>query len=1274
MNHLTLILFFLILLSSNAFAQPGANDPNFNSIDYGLYGNGLGISNPVIYSAIQPDGKILVGGANSYPSFSYNGVVQYGISRINENGVLDTTFNIGTGFNSWTEAFALQNDGKIVVVGAFTVCNGITRNRIARLNSDGSVDTSFNPGIGFPLGSYVKTIVIQTDGKIIVAGNFNSFNGISRSRIVRLNTDGTIDLSYVIGTGFTGISSSQVRSIKLQTDGKLVAVGSFSGYNGTARIGIARLNTDGSHDLTFNPSSGFNNTVWDIAIQSDGKIVAVGGFTTYAGQSRSRIARLDSNGTIDASFVVGSGFDSGYSTSVKIKSDGTIMVGGTHYSYDGTICAFLIRLNSTGSAEPIFSSNLGTALDSQVENISVQNDGKIIVLGHVNSYSNVETGHMLRLNSDGTLDISFNAGTGSNDFVSSLDIQTDGKIVVGGNFTKYNGTIQKRIVRLLTNGETDTTFHIGNGFNNTVSSINIQNDGKIVVAGGFSTYNGTSCMRITRLNSDGSIDSTFDTGSGFDNYVRTLCVQSDGKILAGGTFTSFNGNTHNYFVRLNADGSLDQTFTWNSNNPVYSSNIQPDGKIVVVGDFTYCNGNSVNKITRLNTNGSVDPTFNSGNGPNYSIYISAIQADGKILVGGNFTTFNGLSKNRLVRLNSNGSLDATFNTGSGFDGDVKTIIIQDNGKIIVGGNFTSYNGINRNRIVRLNSDGSLDGAFISGAGFDDEVLSLLLQTDQKIFVGGRFSNYNSNPRNRLARLLNCYPSNSSITASACDNYVLNGQNYTSGGVYTQLLTNALGCDSIITLNLTINHSNDSIFVSTCDFYTWNGQVYASSGFYSQQFTNIFGCDSIITLCLTINNPTYSTINVTECDSFTVNGNQYSVSGQYVDTIPNAAGCDSIVTLNLTILNSNSSTEIQSSCDSFIWQINGQTYTSSGQYFDTIPNTAGCDSIITLDLTILNSGISTETQTACDSFTWPINGQTYIVSGQYIDTIPNAAGCDSIITLDLTIIPSLPLTIENSFSLPSDANSCTGEVAVTVSGNAPFELDFDNGSQTITSTGYSLVTNLCHGVHDLQITDNCGDTLSVPVVIPVDSNYVFNNPFIDSLATDSLGVTLTNCDIYYNGIDTAYIDSIWANGNTVNVIWNIVDSNGSNFDTTSYVLNNGNGVYWLQLSVFCPFKSQGEYFTVTEAIYFNNGTVSTAGLPDYTANLFEIYPNPTNDQVHISFSGSEAELTVYDVQGKMVLKDKIQNNGTVSLQNFERGVYLFDFKNSQGHNVQRVVKQ
>lgn len=261
---------------------------------------------------------------------------------------------------------------------------------------------------------------------------------------------------------------------------------------------------------------------------------------------------------------------------------------------------------------------------------------------------------------------------------------------------------------------------------------------------------------------------------------------------------------------------------------------------------------------------------------------------------------------------------------------------------------------------------------------------------------------------------------------------------------------------------------------------------------------------------------------------------------------------------------------------------------------------------------------------------------------------------------------------NAFVLPSEVNSCTGTLNIEFDNLGTYTLSINSGQPTEV-TGMVNFTDYCSGIYDLSISDACGNNYNTYFIIPSDSSYIYINPFQDSIALDSLGHILENCEILYSQIDTAYIDSIWANGNTVNVIWNIIDSNGSNFDTTSYVLNNGNGVYWLQMSVFCPFKSANEYFTVTEAVYFNNGSVSTVGLADIGKNLFQSYPNPTNDQVHISFSGPDAELTVYDAQGKMVLKDRIQNQEIISLQNFERGVYLFDFKNSDGHTVQRVVK-
>jgi hypothetical protein len=424
------------------------------------------------------------------------------------------------------------------------------------------------------------------------------------------------------------------------------------------------------------------------------------------------------------------------------------------------------------------------------------------------------------------------------------------------------------------------------------------------------------------------------------------------------------------------------------------------------------------------------------------------------------------------------------------------------------------------------------------------------------------------------------------------------------------------------------------------------------------------------------NSTSSTLNITSCSSYlwSMNGQTYTSSGSYTVTLINMEGCDSTITLNLTINQPTSGIDTQTACNSFTW-IDGITYYSSTNTPTwTLTNPAGCNYVVTLHLTINYPSSGVDFQTTCDSLTW-IDGNTYTSSTNTPTwTLSNTTGCDSIVTLNLTIIPSEPTIIENTFSLPSDETDCVGEFAVDISGNGDFELDIDNGAQTTTTSDYSLFTGLCPGVHDLQIINFCGDTTTTQFVIPVDSNYVFTNPFIDSLAQDSLGTTIEDCDIYYAGIDTAYIDSIWATGNTVNVIWNIVNSNGSNLDTTTYELNNGNGVYWLQLSVFCPTKALGDYFTVTEAIYFENGDISTAGIGDWEESDIVVYPNPTSALVTISFEGNEAELTIYDAQGKLIQnRSSIHSGEQVSLANVQTGVYFFELSTSEGKTVKRVVK-
>ena len=356
-----------------------------------------------------------------------------------------------------------------------------------------------------------KKINTASSPKIIAGGSFTTYNGSSQNRIIKLNSDGTRDTSFTIGTGF---NTGSVYGVPIQSDGKIVVGGTFTAYNGTAQNYITRLNSDGTRDTSFTIGTGFNNLTRAIAIQSDGKIVAVGSFTSYNGTVQNRITRLNSDGTRDTSFTIGTGFNLGQINSVAIQSDGKIVVGGAQFTH----------------------------------------------------YNNTAQNRITRLNSDGTRDTSFTIGTGfgsATPNVIKIIIQPDGKILVGGRFSSYNGTSQNSIARLNSNGTIDTSFTTGTGMSaGNVVSLAIQSNGKIVVGGTFTDYNGvTNQNYIIRLNVDGTLDDTFLAYPGFNNVISILRVESDDKILAGGTFTSFQGVGQYSMIRLNADGTQDTSFT-----------------------------------------------------------------------------------------------------------------------------------------------------------------------------------------------------------------------------------------------------------------------------------------------------------------------------------------------------------------------------------------------------------------------------------------------------------------------------------------------------------------------------------------------------------------------------------------------------------------------------------------------------------------------------------------------------------------------------------------
>ncbi|WP_410221398.1 T9SS type A sorting domain-containing protein [Pedobacter sp.] len=737
-------LLTLLLLCLWGFAQDGANDPTFNTLDNGRFGSGTGFNGNVYASVLQPDGKVIVAGYFT----SYNGTAANRIARLNTDGSLDTAFDPGAGFNNDVQTLILQPDGKILAGGSFTAFGGAVRKFIARLNADGSVDTSFDPGGGF--NSIVQCIVVQPDGRILAGGNFTLYNDVPTNRIARLNADGSLDLTFDSSTGFNNI----VYSMSLQPDGRILAGGNFTLYNGVPTNRIARINTDGSLDATFSTGTGFDGSPRAIVLQSNGKLIVGGSFDMFNGVPRKSIARLNADGSPDLTFDSSTGFNN-IVYSMALQPDGRIMVNGAFTTFKGIARNRIVRLGTDGSLDATF--DTGTGFNGSAWTVTLQPDGKMLVGGQFTYFKGSAKNRIIRLNTDGTEDTGFNPFAGFDGIVFSMAPQPDGKIVVGGGFTIYNGTTVNRIVRLNADGTMDVTFSPGTGFNTngTVNTIALQYDAKILAGGGFTSYNGTASNRIVRLNPDGTLDMGFNPGTGFDNTVNSIALQPDGKIIAGGGFTTYNGTAVKRIVRLNADGSMDTGFNTGTgfDNTVNSIVLQPDGKVIVAGYFTSYNGTATNRIARLNTDGSLDTAFDPGAGFNDDVQTLILQPDGKILAGGSFTAFGGTVRKFIARLNGDASLDVAFDPGNGFNNTVCSINQQPDGKMVVGGFFTTFKSTPRNSIARLNTDGTLDTSFDPGTGFNNQVQSIALQPDGKIIAGGGFTLYNGSPRNRIARLL-----------------------------------------------------------------------------------------------------------------------------------------------------------------------------------------------------------------------------------------------------------------------------------------------------------------------------------------------------------------------------------------------------------------------------------------------------------------------------------------------------------------------------------------
>jgi uncharacterized delta-60 repeat protein len=734
-----LLVLLCFTTGTQSLAQSGSIDPTFNPIDQG-FGYGDGPNSSVYSSAVQSDGKIIIGGSFT----SYNGTPINSIARLNTNSSLDTTFHAGTGAISGVQTILIQNDGKIIIGGSFSSYNGITVNRIARLNIDGNLDTTFNPGAGTDY--QITAASLQSDGKILIVGNFTSYDGVPRNRIARLNIDGSLDTTFNIGSG----ANQSIKAIDIQNDGKIIIGGNFTSFDGILQNYIARLNADGSPDTSFISGMGTGDHVNATGVQSDGKIIIGGFFHTYDGTPLSDIARLNTDGSLDTTFNSGTGAY-GYISTITLQNDEKIIITGIFSSYDGIPMNHIARINQDGSLDSIF--DPGTGPDQYINSVTLQNDEKIIIGGSFTYYSGSPHFYCTRINTDGTPDSTFiSVGTGANYYVRSITIQNDGKIIIGGLFTSYNGVSLNRIVRLNIDGSIDSTFIIGTGADNNVEVSAVQSDGRIIIGGGFQSYNGIPVNSIARLSTYGSLDTTFHPGIGTGKYIEAIAIQSDGKIIIGGSYDD-SGVERPCIVRLNPNGSLDTNFItdWTSFGGIHDIIIQNDGKIIIGGRFYFYNVLNEVNVARLNIDGSVDTTYDPTYGPDDGAFINiSMQNDEKILIAWH-DYMSSLSC--IWRVNNNGSLDTTFSSLC-LSGSYACTSIQSDGKIILYGSFQYFNGTLVNNIARINSDGTPDSTFNSGTGASSYIITAAIQSDGKIIIGGAFTSYDGTGRNRIARINN----------------------------------------------------------------------------------------------------------------------------------------------------------------------------------------------------------------------------------------------------------------------------------------------------------------------------------------------------------------------------------------------------------------------------------------------------------------------------------------------------------------------------------------
>ncbi|MFN8316925.1 MAG: T9SS type A sorting domain-containing protein [Chitinophagales bacterium] len=373
----------------------------------------------------------------------------------------------------------------------------------------------------------------------------------------------------------------------------------------------------------------------------------------------------------------------------------------------------------------------------------------------------------------GVLDPRFNPGTGANDWIETIARQSDGKLIIGGHFTTYDGHPSFRIARVLPQGKIDTTFHTGDGFNDWVNALCIQPDGKILVGGRFGYYNNDSVGHIVRLMPNGERDTTFKMSGGFNDNVKVIRQLNDGRLMVGGSFTQYKDTMANRIIRLFEDGTIDESFdlTYGADDGVIEIKLLSNGDMYIGGSFIFYGGTSIKHVhmryAHVYADGRCDTLFSAYNASR-EVYSIDTLPNGNVLVGGRFPYYDQQPRKFILKTYKSGTNNSSFSMNNGTNAPVEKVMQLHNGYNLIAGEFDYYTSDSTqndsvNGICVIDNYGIRQKWFNAGSGIktpgniDLRINDFVLTPNQdRIVIAGNFGMYNGIPRANIAQLYNCF--------------------------------------------------------------------------------------------------------------------------------------------------------------------------------------------------------------------------------------------------------------------------------------------------------------------------------------------------------------------------------------------------------------------------------------------------------------------------------------------------------------------------------------